>query len=382
MIKRILTQQIIKSLKQFPAVGLIGSRQTGKTTLAREIAVNFPGTVFLDLERPSDLAKLDEPEIYLSPHADKLVILDEIQHKPNLFKVMRSLIDEKRRAGRFLILGSASSDLLKQSSESLAGRIIYHELNPLTIDEIGHSKFQTLWIRGGYPLSFLAKNAEQSQIWRKAFLRTYCERDLNVLGIKVSALQIQRFLQMIAHFHGQVWNHSKIAGSLGVTSPTAKHYLDILTSTFIVRQLEPFHINTKKRLVKSAKVYLRDSGLLHTLLEISDIDKLQGHPQLGASWEGFWLEQIICLVADNSQAYFYRTHAGAEMDLILVRPGSQIVAVEIKYTASPKITKGFYEAFTEAKCQRGYILYAGNERYNLAKNIVALPVNQVKEIIE
>ncbi|MFH1739090.1 MAG: ATP-binding protein, partial [bacterium] len=337
-------------------------------------------TVYLDLERPSDLAKLSEPELYLETHSKELVILDEIQRKPELFPVIRALVDSERRSGRFLILGSASPDLIRKSSESLAGRIIYLEMSPFSLAEIGSNEegVRKLWRRGGYPDSFLAGSESDSYQWREAFVQTHLERDIPNLGIRIPASTMSRFWTMLAHFHGQLWNASKIAGSLGVSNPSVKNYLEILQSTFMVRQLPPFFPNIKKRLVKSPKIYLRDSGLLHTLLRIEDQEGLLGHPSAGASWEGWVIEQIRSVIPRSWGMYFYRTSAGAEIDLVL-QPSAPhpLIAVEIKRTLSPELTSGFRSAFTDLGNAQGFFVYPGSEFYPLGENIHALPVREI-----
>ena len=286
MIDRKLKASIKESLRSFPAVGIIGARQVGKTTLAKMLAdESSQNTVYLDLELPSDLAKLEEAELYLKQYTNSLVIIDEIQRRKDLFPVLRALVDSDRKPGRFLILGSASPVLIKQSSESLASRIYYHELSPFCFDEIGPSKDNNnkLWSRGGYPESFLAASEQISSQWREMFIQTHLERDIPNLGIRVPASTLRRFWQMLAHCHGQLWNAIKIGNSLGIDPKTTRRYLDILQDTFMVRQLQPYHSNTKKRLVKSPKIYLRDSGLLHCLLRIHSYDDLLGHPVAGPS---------------------------------------------------------------------------------------------------
>lgn len=385
MIKRSCTPQLLSLLTEFPAVGLIGARQVGKTTLAGMVAaqVDQP-TVHLDLERPSDLDRLGEPELYLRPYADRLVILDEIHRRPGLFPVLRSLIDEQRRNGRFLVLGSASPDLMRQSSESLAGRIAYHELTLFSLLEVDRDRdLRTLWTRGGFPDSFLAKTDEASFRWRQAFIQTHLERDMPALGIRVSSTALRRFWQMLAHCHGQLWNGSRVASSLGVSAPTVRHYLDILQDTFMIRQLQPYYANLKKRLVKSPKVYLRDSGLLHALLGITGFDALNGHPSAGASWEGWVIEQVLATMPAHWHSYFYRTSRGAEMDLILFPQLHQApIAIEIKYSMTPKPTKGFHIAMDDLGAQRAYVIYPGTEPYPLAANTTALPATQIERICE
>lgn len=372
-------------LGQFPAVGLIGARQVGKTTLAGMIAEQTGGqAAYLDLERPSDLDKLAEPELYLRPHANRLVILDEIHRRPNLFPVLRSLIDEDRRNGRFLILGSASPDLMRQSSESLAGRIAYHELTPFNLLEVDRDRDLTaLWTRGGFPESYLAETDDASFRWRDAFIQTHLERDMPSLGIRVSPTALRRFWQMVAHCHAQLWNGNQIASSLGVSAPTVRHYLDILQDTFMVRQLQPYHANLKKRLVKRPKVYLRDSGLLHALLGVTDFDALNGHPAAGASWEGWVIEQILGIIPSHWHTHFYRTSKGAEIDLLLFPQLHRTpIAIEIKYSMTPKPTKGFHVALDDLGVQRAFVIYPGTDTYPLGAKASALPVTQIERILE
>ncbi len=383
MIKRRIQASIETSLKKYPVVGIIGSRQAGKTTLAKMIQRRVSKKViYLDLELPSDLNKLHDPELYLVQFTDSLVIIDEIQRMPSLFPLIRALVDKKRTGGRFLLLGSASPGLIKHSSESLAGRIIYHELSPFSIHETGHKNFQQLWLRGGYPLSYLAESAEDSFAWRDAFIKTYLEMDIPQLGIRVPAAQLRRFWTMLAHSHGHLWNASQIAGSLGVSAPTVRSYLDILEETFVVTRLQPYFANIKKRLVKSPKVYVRDSGILHSLLRIGEIDDLMGNPSLGRSWEGFVIEQIIGLLPDGWSHFFYRTGAGAEIDLLLIDKKNRLIAVEIKYSASPRAERGFWNALEDLSCRKAFIVYPGEETYPSGKNTIILSVKELNRIIE
>lgn len=335
MLARKLENIIWEALDRFPVVGLIGARQVGKTTLARALTDRLPGkSLYLDLERPSDLAKLADPEFFLEQHAGELVVLDEIQRRPEIFPVLRALVDADRRNGRFLVLGSASPDLLRQSSESLAGRIIYHELPPLRIGEVAASPdgWRTLWCRGGLPQSYLAPSDHVSLEWRQAFVTTYLERDLPVLGFRTPATTLRRFWQMLAHSNGQLWNASKIAGSLGVSAPAVRHYLDLLEDTFMVRQLQPYHANLKKRQTKSPKAYVRDSGLLHAILGLETMDAILGHPSAGSSFEGWVIEQVVSVLPASWHPFFYRTTAGAEIDLVLAGPdGSPAVALARVY---------------------------------------------------
>jgi hypothetical protein len=382
MITRKIQHDVEKSLAQYPVVGILGPRQVGKTTLAKAIKNAWPqNTIYLDLELPSDLNKLQDPEIYLGPLADSLVMIDEIQRLPSLFPLLRALVDQKRVAGRFLILGSASPELIRHASESLAGRIIYHELTPFLLNETGYDGIRQLWLRGGFPESYLAETDENSFNWREAFIRTYLEMQIPQLGIKVPAMQLRRFWTMIAHYHGHLWNAAQIAGSLGISAPTVQKYLDILTDTFIVRPLPPYHANVKKRLIKSAKVYIRDTGLLHALLRNRSLEDLYGHPSLGHSWEGFVIEQILGLIPDSDQACFYRTNAGAEIDLLLVDHPGGPVAIEIKYSLSPKVTKGFWNGYEDLGCKKGFIVYPGEEAYPVGRNVIALPVKDLNRIV-
>jgi hypothetical protein len=381
MIERHIRESVIRSLKEYPVVGILGPRQAGKTTLARIIQKKLTKkVVYLDLEMPSDLNKLQDAELYLGQFAEALVIIDEIQRMPSLFPLMRALVDRKRIGGRFLILGSASPDLIKHASESLAGRIIYHELTPFILNEVGYGNIDRLWLRGGYPLSYLSESNDKSFTWREAFIKTYLEMDIPQLGIHIPSLQLRRFWTMLAHSHGQLWNASKIAGSLGISAPTVRNYLDILTETFVVRQLQPYYFNIKKRLIKSPRIYIRDTGLLHALLRIRSREDLQGHPSLGSSWEGFVVEQIIGALPADWHAYFYRTNAGAEIDLLLFDNKNRSVAVEIKYSSAPKVERGFWNAYEDLSCKKGYIIYPGEESYPVGKNVFTLPVRDIKKI--
>jgi uncharacterized protein len=377
MIERGLKQSILKSLHKYPVVAILGSRQVGKTTLAKAISSEAGrDTIYLDLELDSDLNKLKEPELYLRQFTDTLVVIDEIQRMPGLFPLMRALVDQKRVGGRFLILGSASPDLIRHSSESLAGRIIYHELTSFNLDEIKED-MHALWLRGGYPESYLSADDDESFAWREAYIQTFLERDIPQLGIHIPAVQLRRFWTMIAHSHGQLWNGSKIASSLGISNVTARRYLDILEDTFLVRQLQPFRRNAKKRTIKSPKVYIRDSGLLHALLHIRSFDDLQGHPAIGSSWEGFVIEQITGLLPEKTEIFFYRTGAGAETDLFFFDKKHSPVGVEIKYSLSPSITKGFRNACEDLACTKKFVVYPGEEMYPLGDETYALPLGKL-----
>jgi len=383
MIKRKIQKEVEESLKAFPVVGIIGPRQVGKTTLAKEIQKKINSSLYLDLELPSDYNKLSEPELFLSEQKNKLIIIDEIQQKPELFSVIRALVDQDRKNGRFLILGSSSPNLLKQSSESLAGRIIFHNLPAFLITELGEDKkiIDRLWIRGGFPDSYLAPTEEISIDWRESFIKTYLERDIPNFGIKIPTIQLRRFWMMLAHSHGSLWNASKIGVSLGVSPPTAKNYLDILEETFIVRQLLSFYPNVKKRIVKSPKVYLRDSGLLHSLFNIGSKEELLGHPVAGHSWEGFVIEQIINIISKKYTPYFYRTSAGAEVDLVAVKGDKPELCIEIKLSLSPLPTQGFFNAMDDLNCKKGLIVYPGDDAYSIKHNVKVIPVMKLSNYL-
>jgi uncharacterized protein len=375
MIKRAIQKKVEESLTAFPVVGILGPRQVGKTTLAKEILKKFSSSLYIDLELPSDRNKLNDPELFLYENKNKLIIIDEIQLKPELFSVIRALVDKDRKNGRFLILGSSSPNLLKQSAESLAGRIFFHNLSTFLISELreDNSTINRLWIRGGFPDSFLAKNEQASIDWRESFIKTYLERDIPYFGINIPSLQLRRFWMMIAHSHGSIWNASKIASALGVSPPTARHYLDILEETFIVRQLLPFYPNIKKRIIKSPKVYIRDSGLLHTLFSISSKNELLSHPSAGHSWEGFVIEQIINSLSNKYLTYFYRTSAGAEVDLVIVKGDQPVLCIEIKLSLSPLPAQGFFNAMNDLNCKNGIIVYPGDDEYSIKHNVKVIP---------
>jgi predicted AAA+ superfamily ATPase len=372
MIEREKYHEVTELLDSFPAVGIIGPRQVGKTTLAHEIAETRP-SVYLDLESERDRIKLSDPGYYLRQHSDKLIVLDEIHKAREIFQEMRGVIDENRRkgrkAGQFLILGSAAIDLLRQSGESLAGRIAYCEMFPLNIREVGSDRQEQLWWRGGYPDSFLAKSDRLSDVWRRDFIRTYLERDVPEFGPRISAERLRRFWTMLAHLHGGLLNSANLARSLEVDNKTITNYLDLLVDLLLVRRLQPWHANVKKRLVKSPKVYLRDSGVLHALLQISNFEALLSNPKLGESWEGLVIENIVSALPAAVQPYFYRTAAGAEIDLVLDF-GQEVWAIEIKKTTAPKLSKGFHLACEDLKPARKYVVYGGDEAFGMAKDIM------------
>ncbi len=378
MIDRWIIQKLEEAMAHNPAVALLGTRQVGKTTLAQSVAESRT-TLYLDLENPEDLLKLSDPSAFLSLHDDKLVIIDEIQRAPDLFMVLRGLIDKNRRAGRkgeqYLLLGSASMQLLRQSSESLAGRISYIELAGLNLLEVPATTpkdRQKLWLRGGYPESYLAESDALAMTWIENLIRTYLERDVPQMGFRVPAARLRRLWTMLAHLQGESVNFSRLGANLEVDGKTVSSYIDILVDLLLVRRLEPWHANVKKRLVKSPHFYIRDSGILHRLLGIGDYDALLSNPVLGKSWEGFVIENIMSVLPDQAEAWFYRTAAGAEIDLLITLPGQELWAVEIKSGVAPKITKGFHLACQDVKATRKYVVYGGEDEFPIAKDTTVL----------
>ncbi|MBI4579131.1 MAG: ATP-binding protein [Planctomycetes bacterium] len=364
-------------LSRHRVVGIIGARQVGKTTLARMFAAGYRGQKsYYDLENPEDEARLSDPMLALKPRTG-LVIIDEVQRHPGLFPVLRVLADRPRSPARFLLLGSASPDLLKQESETLAGRIIYHGLGGFSIEETGPDNYLQLWLRGGFPRSFVARSLADSNEWRRAFVRTFLERDLHQLGVEVGSATLRRFWTMLAHYHGQIWNASAFAGSFGVADTTVRRYLDLLTSAMVVRQLPPWHENVGKRQVKSPKVFIADSGLLHTLLNIPAQADLEGHPKLGASWEGFAVEQVTRrLGARSDECFHWATHAGAELDLLVVR-GRHRLGFEIKRTSSPQVTRSMRIALADLHLSRLDVIHAGDETFPLDRRIRAVAMSRL-----
>ncbi len=375
-INRKIEPDVKKNLRNFPVVAILGPRQCGKSTLAKRIVSFRNKSVYLDLELESDLRKIEDPELFLSQHEDKLVCIDEIQRKPGLFKTLRGVIDRKRRSGRFLILGSASRDLIRQSSESLAGRICCMELTPFLFSEVSHAgrpDIMKLWFRGGFPESFLSGSNQSGSIWRENFIRTFLERDIPQLGFNIPAQTLRRLWTMLAHSHGQVLNSSRLGESIGVSHTTIRSYLDILSHTFMLRIIQPLYANVKKRIIKSSKVYLRDSGILHSLLEIEKKNDLFGHPVFGSSWEGFSIENILSEYPGYNP-YFYRTSSGVEIDLVLEK-GTKRIAFEFKSSKSPTLSKGFYQAMKDLSIKRAYIVSPVDEEYSLRKNILVAPLH-------
>lgn len=383
MIKRELwRKELLTRLSESSTVALLGPRQVGKTTLARQVAEGLP-SVYLDLESPSDRNKLADPELYLREHLDKLVILDEIHLAPDLFAVLRGLIDEARRRGqgqgRYLVLGSASPDLLRQSSETLAGRISYLELPPFSVREVDDA--DRLWLRGGFPESFLARSEPASGRWRRDFIRTYLERDIPQLGPRIPAETLRRFWTMLAHHQGGLHNAASLARGLAVDGKTIASYLDLFVDLLLVRRLPAWHRNAGKRLTRSPKVYVRDSGLLHQLLGIEDRESLLGHPVVGASWEGFLLETILNTTPHEVRACFYRTAAGAEIDLVLETEADSPIAIEIKRSLSPKVPRGFRNACADIGAKQALVLYPGEERYPLGDSVEAIGLMELLELL-
>ncbi|MCF6299762.1 MAG: ATP-binding protein [Proteobacteria bacterium] len=383
MLIRWIDKKIAKSLQRVPAVALLGTRQVGKTTLAHAVAHNR-NSLYLDLESPSDLLKLSDSETFFAMHADKLIILDEIQRTPEIFRILRSTIDKNRQQGRktgqFLLLGSASMDLLRQSSESLAGRISYVEMygfNTLEVPFTESSDRHKLWYRGGFPESYLAGSDADSMIWLEDLIRTYLERDIPQMGFRVSATRLRRLWTMLAHLQGQGVNFSTLASNLEVDGKTVSKYIDILVDLFLVRRLEPWHTNVKKRLVKSPRFYVRDSGILHRLLGISDYDALLSNPVFGKSWEGFVIENIISVLPNSVSYYFYRTAVGAEVDLVLKVSSSQTWAIEIKTGLAPKITAGCYNACEDIQATKRYVVYGGLDEFPLKHNTTMISLQSL-----
>lgn len=366
-----------EDLASTPAVALLGPRQAGKTTVAHELAQQSDN-VYLDLESELDRAKLASPELYLAERLDRLVVLDEVHRVPGLFPVLRGLIDRARRSGRrsglYLLLGSASLDLLQQAGESLAGRIAYRELTPFNVQELPEAEHTRLWVRGGFPESYLARTPAANLRWRQDFIRTYVERDIPLFGGRVGSEALRRLWGMLAHQQGALVNASVLARSLALDMRTVNRYLDLLVEMFLVRRLEPWHANLGKRLTKSPKLYVRDSGLLHALLGLPDEEALLGHPAVGASWEGFVLENLITAAGTSASAHFYRTSGGAEVDLLLNWPSGECWAIEVKRSLAPKVERGFHSACEDLQPTRKLVIYPGDEPFPLGHGVQAMPL--------
>lgn len=371
--RRIDLAMIRQALKRSRIVALLGPRQCGKTTLARQL-VSQKSSNYFDLEDPQSLARLTEPGLALRP-LKGLIVIDEVQRRPDLFPLLRVLADRKPLPARFLILASASPELLRQSSETLAGRLETVPLDGFRLSDLGASAQDRHWLRGGCPLSYTARNEADSFAWRKQFLQTFLERDMPQLGIRIPAAALYRFWSMVAHYHGQIWNAAELARALAVNEPTVRRYLDLMTSVFMVRQLQPWHENLGKRQVKAPKVYIRDSGLLHALLGITGSRDLEGHPKVGASWEGYAIEEIIKAIRPD-EAYFWATYQGAELDLLLIKNGRRI-GVECKRTDAPTLTPSMRIALSDLKLHKLYVVYPGDRTYPLADDVEATPLGQL-----
>ncbi len=378
--ERRITPVIMSRLQSNPAVALLGARQVGKSTVAQRVIQQIPDTIYLDLERPSDLNKLTDAEAFFQRFRDHMICLDEIQRTPDIFNILRSEIDRKKSNGQFLLLGSASRDLVKQSSESLAGRISYLEMTPFNSGEIPAMDGGVHWLQGGYPRSLLCSDPDISFQWREDYIRTFLERDIPQLGLRIPANTLGRFWRMLAHSHGQTLNSAKLAESMGVSAHTIRNYIDLLEQTFVVRALQPWSGNTKKRLIKSPKIYIRDSGLLHALLDIESMEALFSHPVYGSSFEGYVIENLLSHLP-RWRASYYRTSNGAEIDLILER-GRQRMAIEIKASSSPKLSRGNWSALETIEADHTYVIAPVDVSYPLADQVTALSLEQAVDLFK
>lgn len=371
MINRILAGEILQSLGFFPVVSIIGPRQVGKTTLARQIMAEIQKpSIYLDLESPSDLFKLNDAELFLSQHSDYLVVIDEVQHKKELYPLLRALVDQNRIPGRFLLLGSASPELIRHSSESLAGRISYHQLHPIGLTEIPDSVSQNdLWIKGGFPLALFAQSNNLSHRWMENFISTYLNRDLIQLGLSASPKIIGSLWRMMAHLNGQLFNASSLGNSLGVTSPTLKKYVDFLEEAYLLKSLQPFSWNISKRIVKTPKIYLPDTGILHYLLGVSNLVELSGNPIVGSSWEAFVINQVNVLKSNRIEMMFYRTHQGAEVDLVFTKGLTVVATAEIKYSNSLQLSRGNLQAMEDLNAPVNFVLTPSSDDFLIKGNI-------------
>ncbi len=371
---RIAEEEVLRLMNHFPAVAIVGPRQVGKTSLALQLAGRQKTSMlYLDLESPADLNKLTEPELFLGPLWEKTIILDEVQRVPSLFPVLRGLIDRHRQPGRFVLLGSASPDLIRDASETLAGRIAFYELSPFSFSEVSDiTGWQSHWLRGGFPDSLLAAGDLISLEWRDQFIKTYLERDLPLLGLSASPILTRRLWTMLAHWNGNLLNYESLGNALGITSPTVKRYIDFFEAAFLIRRLQPWFTNISKRLVRSPKIYLRDTGILHALLGIENFEQLQGHPGIGASWEAYILQEIAAKLPLRSELFFYRTQDGTEADILIVKGGIPDTLVEVKYTATPAITKSMRTAAQDLQTRRNIIVAPVEAGYPLADGFEVL----------
>lgn len=371
MIERKLTKQLVSFISKFPVVGIVGPRQVGKTTLIKSILHKIEKeTIYLDLESPEDFNKLIDAELFLKGFEDHTVVIDEVQRRPELFPILRSLVDRKRVSGRFILLGSASPDLIRDSSESLAGRIVYFELNPLDIIELtDHYTMEKLWLKGGFPNAVLEDSDDIGKHWMQSFIKTYIERDLPLLGLKAPVQSTEKLWTMLAHTNGNLLNYSQISGSMGVSSNTVKSYIQFFEKSFLIRTLSPFFLNIRKRLVKSPKLYFRDTGLLHHMLRIFNLNDLYGHPGLGNSWESFVIQQIINSLPIGFDTHFYRTQDGSELDLVISKGITIIAGVEIKYTNAPKLSRGNFLAIETLKSDRNFIITPSSGDFPIGTNV-------------
>ncbi len=370
MIARYIENELVELLSEFPAVAIVGPRQVGKTTLVQSIEKRIKKEViYIDLENPRHEIKLTDPVLFFENNEDKCIVLDEIQRRKDLFPILRSMIDQNRKAARFILLGSASPELIRDSSESLAGRIFYKELTPFHLLELNEETDENLLIRGGFPNSLLAKSDKFSGLWRESFIQTYVERDLPLLGLHISPSESRRLLRMVAHLHGQIINYTSLSKSLGVSSPTVKKYIHYLEHAFLIELLEPFSGNTSKRIIKAPKIYIRDSGIVNYLMGITNYNDFLSSPSAGNIWEGFVLQQIKAALPYNVNACFYRSNHGAEIDLILTFPNQKTIGVEVKLNTSPSLSKGNYEVMKELKLERLFVIIPTKDTYFLKENV-------------
>jgi len=383
MVERYIFKELLEIIEEFPVVGIVGPRQVGKTTLAKLLSKHIKKeTVLLDLENPRDLSKLTDPLLFFENNQTKCIIIDEVQIKKELFPIIRAVVDQHREPGRFILLGSASPELIRDSSESLAGRIYYKELTPFHSKEIQSIvSYQKHWLYGGYPEALLTESLAKSKRWRRSFIQTYIERDLPMLGLPSKASDVQRLFRMISHIHGQQLNYNSLSKSLGLSSPTIKKQVEFLEHAYIVRLLEPYFFNTSKRLVKSPKIYIRDSGLLHSLLEVDDFDYLFGHPIIGNSWEGYVIEQIASVLPEDYSLNYYRTQQGAELDLVVCKNLRPILGIEIKLSSSPKFSIGNEISLNDLGLDKCYVVVPEVENYFLKNNVEVVSLNEMINMI-